>query len=108
MGDIVELQIAGEKIKRQSDFVVDKKVEENRKKFKKELESIDKSDLDPHVYEGGLKIWECSYDLAEHLGGLNLSEKSVLELGCGGALPSIVAAKKGARKIVCQDYVSFV
>ncbi|KAE9549293.1 hypothetical protein FO519_007495 [Halicephalobus sp. NKZ332] len=104
MGDILELEIAGEKIKRQSDFIVSKKVEDNKKKFKKELEFIDESDLDPHVYEGGLKVWECSYDLAEHLKGFNFKEKNVLELGCGAALPSIVAAKKGAKRIFCQDY----
>jgi predicted nicotinamide N-methyase len=33
------------------------------------------------VYEGGLKIWECSFDL---------------ELGCGAGLPAIVAGLLGA------------
>ncbi|CAI4064485.1 hypothetical protein SKDZ_09G0610 [Saccharomyces kudriavzevii ZP591] len=49
-------------------------------------------DLRKNVYEGGLKSWECSYDLVDLL-----SEKVdktitdidvVLEIGCGTALPS--------------------
>ncbi|KAJ9479470.1 Histidine protein methyltransferase 1 [Pseudozyma hubeiensis] len=58
------------------------------------------SDLIPGVYEGGLKTWECALDLVETLDALHstaspsswssrLSGKSVLELGCGTALPSL-------------------
>ena len=43
------------------------------------------SDLVSGVYEGGLKIWECSLDLVHYI--INNSEifkgKRVLELGCG-------------------------
>ena len=50
------------------------------------------SDLIPAVYEGGMKIWECSGDLVEYLGkksrdDLDLSGKRVLEVGCGAGLP---------------------
>lgn len=34
------------------------------------------SDLVPGVYEGGLKTWECSIDLAGHLAGLASSSVS--------------------------------
>ncbi|KAH9932257.1 uncharacterized protein B0H18DRAFT_51803 [Fomitopsis serialis] len=54
------------------------------------------SDLVPGIYEGGLKTWECSIDLAEclheRLGddpGGRLREKKILELGCGTAVPSL-------------------
>uniref|UniRef100_A0AC35F9S8 Uncharacterized protein n=1 Tax=Panagrolaimus sp. PS1159 TaxID=55785 RepID=A0AC35F9S8_9BILA len=104
MSDIVEIVLAGERIKRLSDFAVENAVENNKQKYLKEFASIDKSDLDRHVYEGGLKVWECSYDLSAHLEDIDLNGKKVLELGCGAALPSIVALKKGASKVVCQDY----
>ena len=52
-----------------------------------------KSDLISGVYEGGLKVWECSFDLIEHLHTrcnstdsaqyLELRGKRILELGCG-------------------------
>ncbi|KAA1476118.1 hypothetical protein DENSPDRAFT_784541 [Dentipellis sp. KUC8613] len=54
------------------------------------------SDLVPWVYEGGLKTWECSIDLADYLdtlmgerGGEWVKGKAILELGCGTAVPSI-------------------
>ncbi|KAF5348731.1 hypothetical protein D9758_006815 [Tetrapyrgos nigripes] len=53
------------------------------------------SDLVPGVYEGGLKTWECSLDLAEYLDGLKQKHgfsvlgKRVLEIGCGTAVPSM-------------------
>ena len=55
------------------------------------------TDLVPGVYEGGLKTWECSLDLIDHLhdringkkgDGHWLSGTRVTELGCGTALPS--------------------
>lgn len=49
------------------------------------------SDLVPGVYEGGLKTWECSIDLAAYLDELKLTYngKRILELGCGTAIPSL-------------------
>lgn len=42
-------------------------------KAQKDLDFIDApSDLVPGVYEGGLKTWECSADLAGYLDGLNV------------------------------------
>ena len=41
---------------------------------KKALDFLDApSDLVPGVYEGGLKTWECSLDLVEHLHELQCS-----------------------------------
>ena len=41
---------------------------------KKALDFLDApSDLVPGVYEGGLKTWECSLDLVEHLCELQCS-----------------------------------
>ena len=41
---------------------------------KKALDFLDApSDLVPGVYEGGLKTWECSLDLVEHLHELQSS-----------------------------------
>ncbi|KAF8430878.1 hypothetical protein L210DRAFT_3623553 [Boletus edulis BED1] len=58
------------------------------------LEFIDNpSDLVPFVYEGGLKTWECSIDLASCLKrdghAANAKGRRVLELGCGTAIPTL-------------------
>ncbi|KIK52860.1 hypothetical protein GYMLUDRAFT_49705 [Collybiopsis luxurians FD-317 M1] len=56
------------------------------------------SDLVPGVYEGGLKTWECSVDLVDHLSEIltegGLEGKRVLELGCGTGVPSIYLLHK--------------
>jgi len=64
-------------------------------KKKKALDFLDApSDL-VAVYEGGLKTWECSLDLVEHLHELRCSNfggfdgNRVLEIGCGTSLPSL-------------------
>ncbi|XP_038044698.1 histidine protein methyltransferase 1 homolog [Patiria miniata] len=64
------------------------------------------SDLIPNVYEGGLKVWECSIDLVHYLheAEVPLENKHVLELGCGAGLPGIYASKKGAAGVHFQDY----
>ena len=65
------------------------------------------SDLQPGVYEGGFKLWEGSDDLIRCLQQHHverLKEAQVLELGCGHGLPSIYAAKKGAKEVHLQDY----
>ena len=63
------------------------------------------SDLVPCIYEGGLKIWECSLDLVNYLAEerVDFRGKKVLELGCGAALPGLYAAVKGAC-VTFQDY----
>lgn len=63
------------------------------------------SDLIPSVYEGGLKIWECSVDLVEYLleSGISFQGKRVLEVGCGAGLPGIYALLQGAQ-VHFQDY----
>ncbi|KAJ3345509.1 Histidine protein methyltransferase 1 [Kappamyces sp. JEL0680] len=64
------------------------------------------SDLIAGVYEGGLKTWECSLDLAEYLFRHPdlVRNKTVIELGCGSALPGITALKLGAKHVSFQDY----
>lgn len=57
-----------------------------------ELEFIDApSDIVPGVYEGGLKTWECSADLAGYLEGVDITNRAhnILEVGCGTAVPSL-------------------
>ncbi|KAI4877625.1 hypothetical protein NFI96_022977 [Prochilodus magdalenae] len=68
------------------------------------------TDLIPGVYEGGLKIWECTYDLLEYVDdeGETFSGKRVLDLGCGAGLLGILALKRGASKVHFQDYNSTV
>lgn len=50
------------------------------------------NDLQKNVYEGGFKSWECSYDTVDKLAYLinnnQLTSKSILDFGCGTALPS--------------------
>ncbi|XP_019646721.1 PREDICTED: histidine protein methyltransferase 1 homolog [Branchiostoma belcheri] len=68
--------------------------------------STSESDLVPNVYEGGMKIWECSVDLVEYLSEIALSWAGlkVLEIGCGAGLPGILALTKGAEKVHFLDY----
>ncbi|KAI0766234.1 hypothetical protein BC629DRAFT_893881 [Irpex lacteus] len=68
--------------------------EESEEKVDSDLKFVEApSDLIPGVYEGGLKTWECSVDLAAYLHDRIPSEsvvgKRVLELGCGTAIPSM-------------------
>ncbi|GIY80220.1 histidine protein methyltransferase 1 homolog [Caerostris extrusa] len=67
------------------------------------------SDLVPGKYEGGLKVWECSIDLAEFLVENNCIKNGdvVLELGCGIGLPGLIAYLSGAL-VTFQDFNSEV
>lgn len=69
-----------------------------------------RSDLISGVYEGGLKVWECTYDLLELIEkeGETFTGKAVLDLGCGAGLLGILALKRGARQVHFQDYNSTV
>lgn len=71
-----------------------------------ELSNSIHSDLIPGVYEGGLKVWECAFDLVEYLAKseIQFSGKRVLELGCGAGLPAIFTLMKGAENVHFQDY----
>jgi len=67
---------------------------------------LQQTDIIPGVYEGGLKTWECSIDLVKYLSELsndNFENKSVLELGCGSALPGVYCLTRGAN-VDFQDY----
>lgn len=68
------------------------------------------SDLIPGVYEGGLKIWECTFDLLGYLSEaeIQFANKTVLDLGCGAGLLGIVALRGKAEKVHFQDYNSTV
>ncbi|PWN35254.1 uncharacterized protein FA14DRAFT_120326 [Meira miltonrushii] len=62
------------------------------------------TDLVPGVYEGGLKTWECSLDLAGVLAQKLeqspdfLQNKKVIELGCGTAVPSLYLLSKVLKR----------
>lgn len=77
------------------------------------------NDLVPGVYEGGLKIWECSIDLCRYLQRHNVRvDGYVLELGCGHGLPGCWVLKQALSRldkeassqcyIVFSDYNEFV
>ncbi len=58
------------------------------------------------VYEGGLKVWECSFDLVDYI-FVNAEEfrnKTVLELGCGQGLPGIQSLLVGAHHVAFHDF----
>lgn len=63
------------------------------------------SDLVPGTYEGGLKVWECSEDLARFLftSPMEMAGMKVLDLGCGAALPGLYCFSKGAE-VWFNDY----
>ncbi|CAH1119175.1 unnamed protein product [Phaedon cochleariae] len=67
------------------------------------------SDLLPAVYEGGFKIWECTYDLLNYIDEqkINFKEVNVLDLGCGAGIIGITTLLCGA-KCYFQDYNSDV
>lgn len=75
------------------------------------------TDLISGVYEGGLKIWECTQDLADILTKTDgedekclldsFNGKNVLDLGCGAGVLGILGAIVGA-KVTFQDYVSIL
>ncbi|NXO22263.1 MET18 methyltransferase, partial [Cisticola juncidis] len=68
------------------------------------------SDLIPGVYEGGLKIWECTFDLMDYFSeaGIEFTNKTVLDLGCGAGLLGIAALQGDAARVHFQDYNSTV
>lgn len=45
-------------------------------------------------------VWPAAEDLATYLAELDIAGKKVVELGCGCALPSLVATKVGSAKFV--------
>ncbi|KAL3938689.1 MAG: hypothetical protein SGBAC_006444 [Bacillariaceae sp.] len=58
------------------------------------------TDLVPGVYEGGLKVWECSIDLCRYLLENDIDiEGHVLELGCGQGLPGCWMLKRILDKL---------
>jgi predicted nicotinamide N-methyase len=48
------------------------------------------------------ELWPCARSLASHVASLDLTGLRVLELGCGLALPALVAALRGAD-VVASD-----
>ncbi|XP_076180856.1 histidine protein methyltransferase 1 homolog isoform X2 [Ptiloglossa arizonensis] len=63
------------------------------------------SDLIPAKYEGGLKIWECSYDLSHYIfeNNVEFQDKVVLDLGCGAGIIGLIAVLKNST-VHFQDY----
>ena len=81
-------------IKHVSESNVEENLREKRENSSGEIVTAaeNNSDLIPSVYEGGLKIWECSVDLVGYLmeSGIGFEGKRVLEIGCGAGLPGIL------------------
>ena len=50
------------------------------------------------------ELWPSALVLADHLAGLPLAGRGVVELGCGVGVPSIVAALAGARVLASDWY----
>ncbi|CAG9562030.1 unnamed protein product [Danaus chrysippus] len=81
----------------------------NKKNYENILNLAEKehSDLVSGKYEGGLKIWECTYDLVEYFennpDAINFKDMKVLDLGCGAGILGIYAFLKGAT-VTFQDY----
>ncbi|XP_063706387.1 histidine protein methyltransferase 1 homolog [Culicoides brevitarsis] len=72
------------------------------------------SDLLSGVYEGGLKIWECTQDLADFLTKsdddtektllADFEGKRILDLGCGVGVLGVLAMTHNAKCVTFQDY----
>lgn len=65
------------------------------------------TDVERGVYEGGLKLWECSQDLVGYLAehpSLLAPDAHVMDLGCGHGLPGLFVALRCPSASVCfQD-----
>lgn len=73
-----------------------------------ELLLLQDGDLEKNVYEGGFKLWECSYDGIDYL-ARGVHWDTVCDLGCGTSLPlcylltqALAAAKPGT--VVLSDF----
>ncbi|CAN2390871.1 heat shock protein binding [Pristimantis euphronides] len=64
------------------------------------------TDLISGVYEGGMKVWECTFDLRRYFEDEDIAfeDKSILDLGCGAGLLGIFALKQKAKVVHFQDY----
>lgn len=82
-------------------------IEESGLKNAVELAEKEHSDLIAGKYEGGLKIWECTYDLIQYLEEneteIKFESKNVLDLGCGAGILGIYAFLNDS-KVTFQDY----
>ncbi|KAF2349167.1 S-adenosyl-L-methionine-dependent methyltransferase [Trinorchestia longiramus] len=88
------------------DFISDKLESSNKVSAAIKQAEEEYSDLIPAVYEGGLRVWECTWDLLRLLHttpSLHWPGKRVLELGCGAGLLGIYAFLCGAS-VTFQDY----
>ncbi|KAG5344614.1 MET18 methyltransferase, partial [Acromyrmex charruanus] len=63
------------------------------------------SDLIPAKYEGGLKIWECTFDLGQYIleKEIELKDKFVMDLGCGAGVIGLLSLRKNST-VHFQDY----
>ncbi|CAG0918082.1 unnamed protein product [Notodromas monacha] len=66
---------------------------------------LEHSDLLPGNYEGGFKVWECTWDLIKYLTDINFdfSGKKVIDVGCGQGLCGIHALET-ADLVLFQDF----
>ncbi|CAD5113257.1 DgyrCDS2435 [Dimorphilus gyrociliatus] len=89
----IDLNVCEEKLKQSSDSKIKEALDKN-------------SDVIPQVYEGGLKVWECSIDLCAYLKETNyeLSNLNILELGCGIGLPGIYTLSRQPASVTFSDY----
>ncbi|KAI5710508.1 hypothetical protein M8J76_004024 [Diaphorina citri] len=67
--------------------------------------NISHTDLKPNVYEGGYKIWECTFDLLNFTkDNVAVDKLSVLDVGCGAGLLGLYTLMNGAAHVSFQDY----
>jgi SAM-dependent methyltransferase len=69
------------------------------------VHELKNSDLISGLYEGGFKLWECSFDIINYLisNKMDLNGKRVLDCGCGHGLPGLYAILENAT-VDFQDY----
>lgn len=68
-------------------------------------------DLRAAQYEGGLKSWECTYDLVGYLSKNIPKTEKVMELGCGTGIPSIYTLQQrllSNRKSEAKDPLKLI
>lgn len=92
--------------------------------FESQIDTWKNADIEPGVYEGGMKVWECSIDLVRYLATQEIRldpNQFAIELGCGHGLPACYLLRESLRasrradfnddeafKIIFTDYNDYV
>ncbi|KAL9611798.1 MAG: hypothetical protein Q9167_003566 [Letrouitia subvulpina] len=100
-------------------LMAEEELSDNEESTESLIGHISTNDIQPNIYEGGFKTWECSMDLATYLAGrprqvndLLIEDCNIIELGAGTALPTLALFQRflgstvspQRRHLILADY----